>query len=244
MDKTGLRGTVVIVASLVFAASCAQHEEAAKKVYPTPGPTPVISSPEKITKTVNVSFSTYSHDWPVGWEWIDPDDRPVTPHNVKSQVLAINIPTGKNLEPHGLNNAPRYLKALTGDFELQTGVEILPKQNFQAAGILAYWNEQNFIRLERYFGRGGEGVHFAAGTPDGMERIANVETDMPSVELRLVRKGNLFSAYWRGAGEKEWKFVGQTERAYPDTLMVGLGAYNTAEPVTAKFGYIRLEPVK
>ena len=77
-----------------------------------------------------------------------------------------------------------------------------------------------------------------------MERVANVETASPSVELRLVRKGTLFSTYWRGEGEKEWKFVGQTDRQYPDTLMVGLAAYNTAEPITAKFGYIALDPVK
>jgi hypothetical protein len=243
VDTTGVKRDVLLVASLLLAA-CAPKEEAVKKTYPTPASTPVISSPEKVTRTINVSFSTYSRDWPVGWEWIDPDAHPATPHNVKSQVLTVSIPTGKNLEPHGLNTAPRYLKALTGDFEIRTRVEFLPKQNFQAAGLIVYWNGDNFVRFERYFGHGGEGIHLAAATPDGMERVANVETALPSVELRLVRSGKLFSTYWRGEGEKEWRFVGQTDRAYPDTLMAGLAAYNTAEPLTAKFGYITLDPVK
>ena len=244
MDKAGVKCWVVILPILLLIQACAPKEEVAKKVYPAASPTPVRSSPDKVTKTVNVSFSTYSHDWPVGWEWIDPDDHPATPHNVKEQVLSVSIPTGKNLEPHVLNNAPRYLKALTGDFEIKTQVDFLPKQNLQAAGLLVYWNDENYIRLERYFGRGGEGVHLAAGAADGMERIANVESDLSSVELRLIRRGMLFSAYWRASAENEWKFVGQTDRAYPDTLMVGLAACNTAEPITAKFGYITLDPVK
>jgi regulation of enolase protein 1 (concanavalin A-like superfamily) len=242
VDTAGIKLGVLLLAGLF--AACTPKEEVAKTPLPTPAATPVISSPEKVTKTINVSFSTYSHDWPVGWEWIDPDPHPTTPHNVKSQVLAVSIPTGKNLEPHALNNAPRYLKALTGDFEIRTLVDFLPKQNFQAAGLIVYWNGDSFVRFERYFGRGGEGIHLAAATFDGMERVANVETASPSVELRLIRKGTLFSTYWRGEGEKEWKFVGQTDRPYADTLMVGLAAYNTAEPVTAKFGYITLDPVK
>jgi hypothetical protein len=244
MDKAGVTYAFLLLTASILTLSCARHEETAKKVSPAPAATPVPSSPEKITKPVNVSFSTYSRDWPVGWEWIEPDDHSPTPHNTKLQVLSLTVPKGKNLELGGLNNAPRYLKAIVGDFEIQTRVDIIPKQNFQAAGLLVYWNEANFIRFERYFGRGGEGVHLACGGADGMERIANVETDLPSVELRLIRQGTLFSAYWRAPGEKEWKFVGQTVREYPDILMTGLAAYNTAEPIGVKFGYITLLPVK
>src|SRR5436190_11881120 len=102
----------------------------------TPALGPKLAEGQRIEQAVNVSFSTYSTDWPVGWEWIDPEEKnDPTPHDVKRGVLRIRVPTKKNLnlETH---TAPRYVKSITGDFQIETRVKFLPKANYQGAGLL------------------------------------------------------------------------------------------------------------
>src|SRR5438874_13743722 len=90
-----------LIASILLAlcglAGCsAPHIEVKNIPAKTPGPrrTPA----ETVDKPVNISFSTFSTDWPVGWEWIDPDEkREPTPHDVKSGVLRIRVPPNKDL---------------------------------------------------------------------------------------------------------------------------------------------------
>ena len=60
--------------------------------------------------------------------------------------------------------------------------------------------------------------------------------------MKIVRSGRVFSAYWRGGENAEWRAVGEFESDYPETVMAGLTASNTAREVTAEFAYIRLLP--
>lgn len=211
---------------------------------PAPSPTP-IQQADKITKPLNVSFSTYSTDWPVGWQWIDPGEKDSrTPHDVKRAVLAMTVPTGKDLTGD-VRNAPRYLKALTGDLEIETRVSVLPKENFQAAGLLVYWNELNYIRLERSFSSAdGEGVSLRLRDTEGLRQISRLDISSDPTDLKIIRKANIFTSYCRAGETEEWRKVGEIRTDYPDILLVGLGAYNTAEPLNVDFKYIRLRPVK
>ena len=43
-------------------------------IPPTPTPSPINGSP--VTRNTNVSFNTYSKEWPVEWQWIDHDPHP------------------------------------------------------------------------------------------------------------------------------------------------------------------------
>lgn len=254
MDTTGMRRSVkIVLVSGAFAATlafvgCRQPVANNTAVQPTASPTPLPPESEKVEKPVNVSFSTYSTDWPVGWQWIDPDekDRP-TPKDVKKRVLRVRIPTGKDLG-RGNFTAPRYIKPITGDFQIETRVSFLPKANYQGAGLLVYVSDRDFIRFERAYGGeggGGEGIRVDTCFGGDYQPVAtpdDIQTEAPDVELRILRSGGTFTAYWRENEDGVWREAAAIETTFPATVFTGLIAANTAREVTAEFAYIRLLP--
>ena len=219
------------------------------KNAPSKSPTPIPPAPERVEKPTNVSFSTYSKtDWPVGWQWIDPDEKyDATTHDVKKGVLRVNLTTKKNLDGK-LANAPRYIKPISGDFQIETRVKFLPKENYQGAGLLIYQDETNYLRFERAYGGsggGGSGIRLDVnrkGVFEPMVAPGEIQTDVGEVELKVVRSGHVFSAYWREDENAEWRMAGEFESDYRETVMAGLTASNTAREITAEFGFIRLLP--
>lgn len=218
-------------------------------VVQTPTPTPSLAlNPIEVSKPINVSFSTYSKDWPVDWQWIDPDERyNPTSKNVKSGVLRMSVPSKKDLQGDN-RTAPRYLKAVKGDFQIETRVKFSPKENYQGAGLLVYTDDNNYLRLERAYGGpggGGEGIRLDAREAAHQKTIVttnDVQTDVEEVSLKIVRDGGLFIAFWRESEENEWREVGEYQSNFPDTVLIGVAALNTARPMTADFLYIRLLP--
>jgi hypothetical protein len=201
-----------------------------------------------LEKPLNVSFSTYSPDWPVDWQWIDPEDKRPTPKDVKKGVLRIRVPTGKNLIGDNLT-APRYVKPIKGDFQIETQVVFLPKENYQGAGLLIYVDGGRFLRFERAFGGnggGGEGLRLDVRSGGEYKSLATpdeIPTTLGQVDLKIVRTGGKFTAYWRESEGAEWQKAGDYESDFPQTVFAGLVASNTARDVTAEFNYIRLAPV-
>ena len=201
-----------------------------------------------VTTPVNVSFSTYSTDWPVDWQWIDPAEATEpTPKDVKKGVLRVRVPSGKDL--YGDNrSAPRYVKPITGDFQIETRVRFLPKENYQGAGMLIYVDPNNYLRFERaYGGIGGGGEGLRIGLRKGGEYTPVVTpNDLPleaeSVDLKMIRIATEFIAYWRLREDDEWHEAGTVKTAFPPTVLAGLIACNTAREITAEFEYIRLLP--
>ncbi len=238
---------VGLVVSAVLAAGCGSAPSA-KKSMPVSTSSSSTPQPVEIQKPVNVSFSTYSTEWPVDWLWIDPDERNVpTPHDVKSGVLRLNVPSKKDL--YGDNRtAPRYMKAIKGDFQIETRVRFQPKENYQGAGILIFKDEGKYLRFERAYGGiggGGEGIRMDVREGSEFRPIVSpggIQTEAPEVDLKVVRSGRLFIAFWRENEEHEWREAGEYESDYPETILVGVVAVNTARPVTAEFSYIRLLP--
>jgi regulation of enolase protein 1 (concanavalin A-like superfamily) len=237
----------VLVMSAAFAAGCGSVP-APKKSMPVAAAPSSTPQPIEIQKPVNVSFSTYSKDWPVDWQWIDPDERNnPTPHDVRSGALRIEVPSKKDL--HGDNRtAPRYLKSIKGDFQIETRVRFIPKENYQGAGLLIFQDDSNYLRFERAYGGiggGGEGIRLDARKGSEHKPIippGEIQTEEPEVELKIVRSGRIFIAFWREDESREWREAGEYESDYPDTVLVGVVAVNTARPVTAEFAYIRLLP--
>jgi regulation of enolase protein 1 (concanavalin A-like superfamily) len=237
-----LSATIGILISACGPADVPQNK--VKIVASTPLPPPAL----RVEKPVNVSFSTYSKDWPIDWQWIDPDQKnnPAR-YDLKTGGLRVRIPTGKDL--FGDNRtAPRYIKALIGDFEIETRVKFLPKENYQGAGLLIYKDDENYLRFERAYGGlggGGEGVRFDIRRGDEFTPIAApgaIQTDAEVVDLKLVRSGGHFAAYWRTDENAEWRLAGEVDTDYPETVMAGVVACNTAREVTAEFLYIHLLP--
>ena len=218
------------------------------KNAPSKSPTPIPPAPERVEKPTNVSFSTYSKDWPVDWQWIDPDEKNnPTPKDVKTGVLRINILSQKDLYDEN-RTAPRYVKPINGDFQIETHVKFLPKENYQGAGLLIYHDANNYIRFERAYGGvggGGEGIRIDVRSGDNYKPLVTpdaIQTDAGEVELKIIRAGRVFTAYWRIDEESEWRTAGEYESAFPDTVLAGLIACNTAREITAEFAYIRLLP--
>ena len=96
-----------------------------------------------------------------GWIWIDPDaQNSPTPYEFKQGKFAMRIPSNKDL--YGDNrSAPRLVKAVTGDFQIESRVNFDPTEDYQGAGLLIYVDRINYLRLERSFGglrEGGSGI--------------------------------------------------------------------------------------
>lgn len=204
-----------------------------------------VKSGEKVEKTLEVNFKD---GLPQGWEKIDPEKENASDFNTANGVLKLKIPSGKDL--YGDNRtAPRLVKSVTGDFEIETRVKFSPTQSYQGAGILIFRNDNNYLRLERGFGGlgGGEdGIRFDKREDETHEPVATPEkfpTSAGEVELKFRRVGKDFTAFWREAGKTEWKEVGKVSANYPETVQVGLIGVNTADEITAEFAYIKILPI-
>ena len=219
-----------------------------KKTSVPPTSVPIPPEAVKVDKPVNVSFSTYSTEWPVGWQWIDPaEGEKPTPKDVKKGVLRVKIPSGKDLYGDNIS-APRYMKPITGDFQIETRVRFLPKENYQGAGLLIFVDESRYLRFERAYGGvsgGGEGLRIDVRSREKYVPLAtpdDLQTQLEEVDLRIVREGKVFTAYWRENEDSSWREAGQYESDFPETVLAGLVACNTAREITAEFAYIRLSP--
>lgn len=253
MDKASLKTAgqylrIISLGVLITACGSAPTPEVRKPVAVSK-PTPLLTpEPIEIKKPVNVSFSTYSKDWPVDWQWIDPDEaKDPTPHDVKGGVLRVTIRTRKDLSGDS-RNAPRYLKSIKGDFQIETRVRFAPKENYQGAGLLIFQDDNNYLRFERSYGGmggGGEGIRldvWEAGEHRAIVEPGGIPWEDSAVDLKIVRTGKLFIAYWRPDEEHEWREAGEFESQYSESTLAGVAAVNTARPVTADFVYIKLLP--
>lgn len=185
---------------------------------------------------------------PQGWRWIDVDaaNGPVK-YDTSGGTLKIIVPSGKDM--FGENRtAPHMLQGIEGDFQIETRVKFDPKDDYQGAGLFVYKDADNYLRLERAFGGvggSGSGIRLDARTKDDYKAIATpdqVVTAAKTVDLKLIRTGSKFIAFWRLDEESEWKEVGEFDSDYPDTVQVGIIACNTGEDIPVEFSYIKLAP--
>ncbi len=200
---------------------------------------------EKIEQSLEANFKDGA---PKGWEMIDPEKVNPSDFDTKDGVLRLRIPSGKDLYGENMT-APRLLKPVKGDFEIETRVKFSPTQDYQGAGILIFRNDNNYLRLERAFGGtgGGEsGIRFDKREDETYEPVAMPDkfaTSAREVELKFRRVGKEFTAFWREAGKAEWVEVGKVTSSYPETVQIGLIGVSTADEITAEFSFIKLHPV-
>jgi regulation of enolase protein 1 (concanavalin A-like superfamily) len=247
MNGRLIAGSLSIALACVLIVGCSTSPPPSKNAVVT-SRTPIPPEAERVEKPVNVSFSTYSKEWPVNWQWIDPAEKDApTPKNVRKGVLQVRIPTAKDMRP-GNMNAPRYIKPISGDFQIETHVRFSPKENYQGAGLLIYVDDNRYIRFEKaYGGVGGGAEGLRIDVREGNEYTPlltpdDAPTELGEIEMKIVRKGGLFTAYWRENDEASWREAGQIETNYPQTVMAGLIASNTAREIMAEFDFIRLLP--
>jgi beta-xylosidase len=212
-------------------------------ILPTPTPSPINGSP--VTKNTNVSFNTYSKEWPVEWQWIDPDPHPPTGHDTRMAVLQLLVPKGKDLNLER-NTAPRYLKAIAGDFEIETKVVARPVLNHQGAGLIVWLSEKDYILFQRA-STTVSGIEVIVRNGDDMIPLATtnvIPTDVGETWLRICREGANFSFLWRDSARTAWREAARYTSDYPPSILTGLVATNTGDELEVDFPYIRLEPLK
>ena len=199
---------------------------------------------EKIEQPLEANFKD---GVPKGWEMLDPEKVNPSGFETTDGVLKLRIPSGKDLYGENMT-APRFLKFVKGDFEIETRVKFSPTQDYQGAGILIFRNDNNYLRLERAFGGigGGEsGIRFDKREDETYEPVAMQDkfpTTAREVDLKFRRVGKEFTAFWREAGKIDWLEVGKVTNNYPETVQIGLIGVSMADEITAEFIYIKLQP--
>lgn len=213
-------------------------------IPPTPTPSPINGEP--VQKNTNVSFNSYSKEWPVNWQWIEPDPHPATGHDTHNRVLHLIVPRGKDLSLER-STAPRYLKAIAGDFEIETKVVARPVLNSQGAGLLVWVGEKDYIRFERANSSGVSGMQVLVRHGDVFEPLVTttaIPTEAGDTCLRIRREGQSFTFLWRDSEKVQWQQAATYTADYPPSILIGLIAVNTADEFEINFAYIRLESTK
>jgi len=173
---------------------------------------------------------------------------PGVPHRMGSELKA--------------TNAPRVLRDVDGDFEVQVEVtgpvpllnrNLIGKYPWYGAGILVWQDDNNFFRLERariIFGANNGPTYANWELRERGQHVrkgANEEgrlSDSDNAHLKLTRKGNIFSAAYSQDG-KEWKELPSITANFAKKLRVGLIAtQNTPMGFEAVFERLKLTPAK
>ena len=185
-----------------------------------------------------------------GWGLaIDPDgDCQI---NVEGQALSMTIP-GKL---HDLNaeidtyNAPRVLRDVDGDFEIQVKVvgDFKPGTPFtrkgalpsMGAGLVVWRDADNFIRLERAaaLNRGKIGTFAIFEEREGGSGSAahNGPLTPGTAYLKLVRRGSRIFGLTSKDG-KHWTQLKPIDTVWPSELKVGLDAVtSSSDPFAVRF---------
>lgn len=185
---------------------------------------------------------------PDGWSWVDPNaPQGPTIYSSNDGKFSMLIATGRDL--FGENrSAPRLVKAISGDFQIETRIKFEPKQDYQGAGLVIYVDGNNYLRFERAHGgvsEGGSGIRLDVSKNGSFEALTTpgeIPTTAPSVDLKVIRRGQVFTAFWRLDENAEWREAEEFESDFPGTVAAGIIGCNTGDPITAEFGYIKLLP--
>jgi regulation of enolase protein 1 (concanavalin A-like superfamily) len=174
------------------------------------------------------------------WTWIDPLGDSSYSLTANSGYLRIQTPDG-NHDMAGFNtNAPRIVRPISGDFQIQTKVTINPVQTYQAAGLLIWFDNSNLLWIGRSTGN-KLGHHFLrAGNYYDPPEVTGITNN--TVYLRVVRNANTFSTYYSLNGIS-WTMTGSIE--YPaasSTAQAGLFLINNWQdnPISADFDYFQI----
>jgi murein DD-endopeptidase MepM/ murein hydrolase activator NlpD len=191
-------------------------------------------SPSLYTKFVD-NFSNLTLE--SGWSWIDPSGDSSYSLTANPGFLRLYTPTGGH-DLYMNMNAPRVMRSTTGNFTINTRVIIQPQYNYQGAGLLIWFDSNNFIRLERTLVSGVDMWYKVQGHYSGIE----LPYSNPSVYLRLQRSGNYVAASF-SSDNSTWVNLPIIYFPAPNTLQAGLVLINQWQnnPISADFDYFELE---
>jgi len=132
------------------------------------------------------------------------------------------------------------------DFELETRIIFEPVKNYQIAGLIIFYNANNYILFGRAYAAHlvGDGFYMDY-VKSGKFTGGNFATAAPGTDtiyLRLSRRGNLYDSYYSEDGI-HWEKVGQ-HTSDMQAKYVGLAAgQSTKDTVPAQFDYFIINEI-
>jgi len=180
-----------------------------------------------------------------GWTWVDPLDDSSYSLEENPGYLRISVPDGHHdLDPPWYLDAPRILQSINGNFNVEIKVRVNPTVLFQSAGLLVWFDQDNFVwigrstynRIGDRFVRDGEVLE----SPPEIRGITQT-----TVYFRITREGNTISNYY-SLDNSNWSLFRSDE--YPSAPAVadaGMYVLNndvvdaTDTSIVADFDYFR-----
>lgn len=176
------------------------------------------------------------------WSWINPSGDCKYRISESTGKMTLTVPTGEHdLWPKSNLNAPRFLQTVTGNFSIETKIDINPKYDCQAAGLVIWQDDTHFIRLSRIH-QNASLQQVSIDVADG-EKWTQVDyennTDQ-SIYLRLERRGSRFNAYYSRNGDY-WEVMQGFDMSLASQVQVGIFAINQWQdnPLNVSFDYFR-----
>jgi cytochrome c len=221
----------------------------------TPDTTPDITASKTVSGTIKTTTPTggkptlsddFQGSWNSAWSWTDPNNDVTYDFTAHPGFLRLSVPENNDLAAEVNYDGPRLLVPKNGDFTIETKIEFDPQEIYQGAGLLVWQDENAFMRLEfSYGGMGGitKNVVFCSQEFGALGVVASV--DMPdtqkSMELRLQRKGDQFTASYRQIGGT-WQEIGSKMVSFPSTIDVGIAQVTqyTSNSISADFDYVKI----
>jgi regulation of enolase protein 1 (concanavalin A-like superfamily) len=204
---------------------------------------PTTTTPTGVTPTFNDNFQGA---WNTDWAWIDPNNDATYSLTAHSGFLRLTVPEENDLAGVANYDAPRLLVPQNGNFTIETLVEFDPQETYQGAGLLVWQDQDTFLRLEFGFGgMGGEEKNavFVKQEEGGLSLVGSIDlpATLKSIELRLQRDGNQFTAWYRQAGGT-WQEIGAAELNLNATVDIGITQVTqyTSSEISADFDYFKI----
>ena len=177
------------------------------------------------------------------WEWVDP--REGGHWRERQGWLLMRVEPGQDLWRGANYDAPRILRSESGDFAIETRIQITRETN-PHGGLLVWFDENAFVRLEktspRHAFRGD--IRFEQHTEREEEPLVGRGMglrDATQLYLRIEWIGNLFHGY-ASANAVDWVNCGTAFVPMGDPVKVGLHALcpgNMPETLT-RFDYFKI----
>lgn len=168
-----------------------------------------------------------------GWDWIDPNSDSIYNLTDNPGFLRITV-SGSNHDLYQNLNAPRMLQEVKGDFTVVTKVTIYPLENYQAAGLLYWQDENNYVRLERTLVQGIDLLYKIQGTYSAIE----IPFSISPVFLKFEFSNQNLSSFYSADGNK-WNFVETLQLSPSNNDQVGIVVVNEWQEntISADFDY-------
>jgi regulation of enolase protein 1 (concanavalin A-like superfamily) len=158
-----------------------------------------------------------------GWSWVREDPEA---WKVKNGELALTVqpgylnPWGKDKEAHNLllRDPPDKLGAA---WAVELMLDSEPRTQFEHAGPLIYWNDDNYVSLFRENLDGKPKLQMVAVKNDQAAFVV-VDKDVRPVWLRLAVDGETITAQYRASEKGPWQTVGTKTRVSAGAFRCGL----------------------